>query len=320
MPASINCVWSGCAMDAGNHAKTPPAPLPNGCVVPCTCACTIAARSPCRPRDTASVTRTNDGPAPQEDDGPIKQASTVFPGGTAMTSSAHTARLASVVSAALALLALLLVPAIGHAKTSTFGIRLDHEPSNSAPGHNCKEDGSDDPTPACTRVAIDVGDAIPGGLTAPMNGTIVKFRVRAGAPGDLTFRLAQLRNLGFDPSIGDYLGYGKGVGTGPTVHVAGRGFDETNPVEEFPAHLKVHKGDYLGIDSTSTSVLYCASGGSKQLIFTPTLGGSFVASSTAGGCGRGGEAGMKAAARGDQGGDQRGGDTCARTRQAAREP
>jgi hypothetical protein len=204
---------------------------------------------------------------------------------------------ASVVSAALALLALLLMPAIGHAKTSTFGIRLDHEPSNSAPGHNCKEDGSDDPTPTCTRVAIDMGDAVPGGLRAPMNGTIVKFRVRAGAPGDLTFRLAQLRNLGFDASLGDYAGFGKGVGTGPTVHVQGHGFDETNPVEEFPAHLKVHKGDYLGIDSTATSVLYCTGGGDHQLIFSNPLGSSFSSSTQAEGCDLLVQAVMKPAAR-----------------------
>jgi hypothetical protein len=197
---------------------------------------------------------------------------------------ARTTRIVSLVSAAFTALVLLCTPAIGQAKTYTFGTRLDHEPSNSAPGHTCREDGSEDPTPACTRVAIDQGDAVAGGLTAPRTGTIVKFRVRAGAPGTLTLRLAQLRNLGFDPSLGDFAGFGKGAGTGPTVQVAGRGFDEANPVEEFPAHLKVHKGDYLGVDSAATSVLYCASGGDKQLIFTPTLGGSFATSSTTGGC------------------------------------
>lgn len=198
-----------------------------------------------------------------------------------MTSSARIVRIATTVAALALLLAL---PALGQAKTATFGTRLDHEPSNSAPGHNCKEDGSDDPTPACTRVAIDMGDAVPGGLTAPRNGTIVKFRVRAGAPGALTFRLVQLKALGFDPSLGDFAGFGKGVGTGPTVQVAGRGFDETDPVEEFPAHLKVHKGDYLGIDSTSTAVLYCSGGGNNQLIFSPALGGSFAVSTQSEGC------------------------------------
>jgi hypothetical protein len=194
------------------------------------------------------------------------------------------ARIVRLVSAVAALAALLLMPAASHAKTYTFGTRLDHEPSNSAPAHTCKEDGSDDPTPACTRVAIDMGDAVPGGLTAPRNGTIVKFRVRAGAPGDLTFRLSKLKQLGFDPSLGDFAGFGKGVGTGPSVHVEGHGFDETNPVEEFPAHLKVHKGDYLAIDSTATSVLYCSGGGNNQLIFSPALGNAFSISTQSEGC------------------------------------
>ncbi len=188
------------------------------------------------------------------------------------------------VSAVAALAALLLVPAASHATTYTFGTRLDHEPSNSAPGHNCREDGSDDPTPPCTRVAIDMGDAVPGGLTAPRNGTIVKLRVRAGALGDLTFRVVKLKQLGYDPSLGDFAGFGKGVGTGPSVHVAGRGFDESNPIEEFPAHLKVHKGDYLAIDSAATSVLYCSGGGNNQLIFSPTLGSAFSISTQSEGC------------------------------------
>ena len=207
------------------------------------------------------------------------------------------ARIVRLVSALTALTALLALPTIGHAKTYTFGTRLDHEPSNSAPGHNCREDGSDDPTPACTRVAIDMGAAVSGGLTAPRNGTIVKFRVRAGAPSDLTFRLARLDQLGFDASLGDFAGFGKGAGTGPTVHVDGRGFDEANPVEEFPARVKVRKGDYLAIDSTATSVLYCSGGGNSQLIFSPTLGRSFSLSTQSEGCNLLVQAVMKPAAR-----------------------
>lgn len=210
---------------------------------------------------------------------------------------ARTTRIASLVSAALTALVLLCLPAIGNAQSYTFGTRLDHEPSNSAPGHNCREDGSEDPTPACTRVAIDQSDAVPGGLTAPRNGTIVKFRVRAGAPGQLTFRLAKLRDLGYDSTLGDYVGFGKGAGRGPTVQLAGHGFDEVDPVEEFPAHLKVHKGDYLAIDSTSTSVLYCTGGGNNQLIFSNPLGRSLVASTQTEGCDLLVQAVMKPAAR-----------------------
>src|SRR5262249_36881018 len=54
------------------------------------------------------------------------------------------------------------IPAVSQADV-TFGSRLDHEPSNSAPAHNCREDGSDDPTPTCTRVAIDQSFAVSGG-------------------------------------------------------------------------------------------------------------------------------------------------------------
>jgi hypothetical protein len=67
---------------------------------------------------------------------------------------------------------------------------------------------------------------------------------------------------------------GRGDGTGPTVNAQGNGFSEDgNPIETFSANMKVRQGDYVGIDSTSTSALYCSSGGAHQLIFSPTLGG-----------------------------------------------
>ena len=178
-------------------------------------------------------------------------------------------KLATVVATGAAL----AVPAVAPAKTVTFGTRLDHEPSNSLPAHNCREDGSDDPTPVCSRIAIDQGDAPAGRLTAPADGTIVKFRVRAGGPGVVRFRLARMSKLGFDPLLEDYSGLGRSAGTGPTVMVQGNGFAETgDPVETFPAHVKVHKGDYVGIDSKSTSALYCSGGGNAQAIFFTPLG------------------------------------------------
>ena len=138
------------------------------------------------------------------------------------------------ISAALTAASVLAaVPAVSQADY-TFGSRLDHEPSNSAPGHNCREDGSEDPTPPCTRLAIDESFAVPGGLVAPMDGKIVRFRVRAGAPGSLTLRVAQYAN-----------GMARGDGIGPTVNYQGRGFNENeaDAVETFPADLRVHKGD-----------------------------------------------------------------------------
>jgi hypothetical protein len=179
------------------------------------------------------------------------------------------------ISAALAATSVFAaVPAVSQADY-TFGSRLDHEPSNSAPGHNCREDGSDDATPPCTRLAIDQSFAVPGGLVAPMDGKIVRFRVRAGAPGSLTLRVAQYAN-----------GMARGDGTGPTVNYQGKGFseNEADAVETFPADLTVHKGDYVGFDSSSTSALYCSHGGPSQAIFTPPLGDAFQPTTKTDGC------------------------------------
>jgi hypothetical protein len=180
-----------------------------------------------------------------------------------------------IVSAALAASSLLAaVPAVSQADY-TFGSRLDHEPSNSAPGHNCREDGSDDATPPCTRIAIDESFAVSGGLVAPMDGKIVRFRVRAGAPGSLTLRVARYAN-----------GMARGDGTGPTVNYQGRGYDENeaNAIETFPANLTVHKGDSVGFDSSSTSALYCSSGGPNQAIFSPALGNALQPTTKTDGC------------------------------------
>lgn len=180
-----------------------------------------------------------------------------------------------IVSAALAASSLLAVVPAASQADYTFGSRLDHEPSNSAPGHNCREDGSDDATPPCTRLAIDESFAVSGGLVAPMDGKIVRFRIRAGAPGSLTLRVARYAD-----------GMARGDGTGPTVNYQGRGFDENeaNAIETFPADLAVHKGDSLGFDSSSTSALYCSSGGPNQAIFSPSLGDALHATTKTDGC------------------------------------
>ena len=78
----------------------------------------------------------------------------------------------------------------------------------------------------------------------------------------------------------------RGDGTGPTVNYQGKGFNENEAtaVETFPADLTVHKGDYLGFDSSSTSALYCSHGGPSQAIFTPPLGDAFQPTTKTDGC------------------------------------
>jgi hypothetical protein len=46
----------------------------------------------------------------------------------------------------------------------------------------------------------------------------------------------------------------------------------------------VRKGDYLGIDSTATSALYCSGGGNNQMTFSPTLGRTYRSRAQTEGC------------------------------------
>jgi len=189
-----------------------------------------------------------------------------------MTATRTTAvRLALTLAAAAAALA--LVPVAAQAST-WFGSSLNHEPSNSTPAHPCGLTAGN-PLAPCTRVgAYYPGTS--GRVTAPRSGRIVAFRVRAGAPGRMTFKIVRVRglNLRANPARGQ----AKAVGRGPTVNVKGRGFDT---IERFGASLRVHKGDEIAIDSRSTSALYCSNGTTYQLLFRPlAVGGGFRSSIT----------------------------------------
>ncbi len=197
---------------------------------------------------------------------------------TTMSIPTRLSRLALTVAAAA--LALALVPVAAQAKSTWFGSSLLHEPSNSAPAHPCGPDGN--PLLACTRVGVRY-PGTSGRVRAPRSGRIVAFKVRAGAPGRMTFKVVRVRNLNTRTNPGS--GQAKAVGRGPTVNVQGRGFDETNAIERFPANVRVHKGDQIAIDSRSTSALYCSDGGTYQLVFRPlALGGGFRSSVTDDGC------------------------------------
>jgi len=176
-------------------------------------------------------------------------------------------RARSLVVLGAAVAAVGVVPA-GASASSWFGSSLVHEPSNSLPAHGCFHQ---DPLLRCTRVGVYY-PGTSGRVRAPKSGVIVRFRVRSGGPGRVTFRLARVRNL----DLRNESGQARGVGRGPTVNVKGHGFDEANPVESFPARLRVRKGDWIAIDSVSTSALYCTDGSTYQLLYKPVLGGLFA--------------------------------------------
>ncbi len=166
------------------------------------------------------------------------------------------------------LIALTFAGGIADAKALTFGHRIDHEPNTSKP---CIDDGSDTPdlSISCTRIPTDTRAAVPAGLTAPMNGRIKKFKIRPVAAGTVTFQVVRTNgNLA------------RAVGPGLTVNLAGPVGDPEEdvleyPVETFPTNIKVKRGDYVGITSSTAPALYCSHGGDNQSIFTPGLGSAF---------------------------------------------
>lgn len=177
------------------------------------------------------------------------------------------------------LLALALAPSAFASPNITFGHRLDHEPSGSTPGHNCAEDGSDDPTPACTRIPNDGdrGGAVPAGIAAPVSGRITKFKIRAG--GAETVRFVIVRKKADNTA--------KAVYRSPLFNVQGLGFNEDEPdaVETFSApRVFIKKGDIVGLESASETAEYCSHGGDTQLIYSPALRGSYHSVTTTGSC------------------------------------
>ena len=162
--------------------------------------------------------------------------------------------------------AIAIVPSAASANT-WFGSSLNHDPANA--GASCVSDDSV-PPPLCTHV----GSYYPGTsgrVKSPVNGTVVAFRVRAEGPTTLTFRLVKVRNLSSDHTHGQ----ARAVAKGRTVQVQGPSSDQLDngvyPIEAFPAHLRVHKGDEIAVDSTSNTAEYCSDGTPGQLTFNPLL-------------------------------------------------
>ena len=157
-------------------------------------------------------------------------------------------------AAALAVAALLSVPAAGHA-AQTFGSLLKNSPAN---GPDPCVDTAPGP---CTLVGYinpnDAGD--PVSSPAPGEGVIVRFRVRTSAAEAVTLRLATVTKEG------DTL-LAQAVRTGPTVTTQG-----TGEVEEFPARLVVHQGELLALDAPAAHMVYNQGGNRFTPLYAPPL-------------------------------------------------
>jgi hypothetical protein len=117
-------------------------------------------------------------------------------------------------------------------------------------------------TPPCTEVLAGAHDGNRFSAASPTDGTVTSFGIRSAAADTVTFRLARL-NASTKAT---------GAGTGPTTTLPGRG------KFSFPAHLRVHVGDVVGVDTSSVSAYPddCPGGG-FSLTYHPTLvdGGPF---------------------------------------------
>jgi hypothetical protein len=126
---------------------------------------------------------------------------------------------------------LMLAPAAARA-SMTFGSDLslpaDSLSSQCAPA-----------SPPCTFLLTRThpGNAFPA--RAPVSGLVTSFGIRAGGPETVTFRLGRVTDTFTAPGVG--------VATGPTVSVKSPG------TYSFPASAWVHRGDSVGIDSSSTA-------------------------------------------------------------------
>jgi hypothetical protein len=184
--------------------------------------------------------------------------------------------------AALAVVAMLIAPALGAAAPVKFGSKLNPtvQPSNSLPGLMCEHQT---PGATCTMVQQEAYGRPDGGELAPKTGTIKKIRLIAGGPGSFQLQIAKVkRSTLFGTNEA------KVVYNGPRISYQGQteaNFEGDNYiVETFPVDVPVKKGQQLALKGNITSMIRCSSGGDNTLIYTPPLGSSFRPATNTDGC------------------------------------
>ncbi len=166
---------------------------------------------------------------------------------------------------ATALTAAAIIPAGAAAATSNFGSSLNHDPANA--GTSCDQNNLDS-GPFCTHVG-SFYPGFSGHAQANSNGTIKKIKLRAQGPMNFRFKLIQVRHL----SANHKSGQAKVVAVSRRLHATGaQASDGSSRVETFNVHIKVHKGDYVGLDTNNNTAEYCSDGTPGQLtFFNPNL-------------------------------------------------
>lgn len=186
-----------------------------------------------------------------------------------------------IVVAAIAALAIAIVPATAFAAPVKFGSKLNPtvQPSNSLPGLKCSQEA---PGP-CTMVQNEAYGRPDGGELAPKTGTIKKIRLIAGGPGSFKLQIAKVkRSTLFGTNEA------KVVANGPRISYQGQteaNFEDSSyRVESFDVNVPVKKGQQLALKGNITSMIRCSSGGDNTPIYTPPLGSSFRPATNTDGC------------------------------------
>jgi hypothetical protein len=200
---------------------------------------------------------------------------------TNMTSKSRKLVRRSGIVAALAVVAMMIVPALGAAAPVKFGSKLNStvQPSNSLPGLACGEAVSG----PCTFVQQEAYGRPDGGELAPKTGTIKKIRLIAGGSGSFKLQIAKVkRSTLFGTNEA------KVVYNGPRISYQGQtevNFEaDSYRVESFNVNVPVKKGQQLALKGNLTSMVRCSSGGDNTLIYSPPLGGSFRPATNTDGC------------------------------------
>ncbi|HEY8502166.1 MAG TPA: hypothetical protein VIL21_05735, partial [Solirubrobacterales bacterium] len=186
-----------------------------------------------------------------------------------------------IIFAAIAVIAMTVVPATSMAAPVKFGSKLNPtvQPSNSLPGLKC---GPEVAGP-CTFVQQEAYGRPDGGELAPKTGTIKKIRLIAGGPGSFKLQIAKVkRSTLFGTNEA------KVVASGPRISYQGQteaNFEDSSyRVETFDVNVPVKKGQQLALKGNVTSMVRCSSGGPNTLIYTPPLGSAFRPATETDGC------------------------------------
>lgn len=186
-----------------------------------------------------------------------------------------------IIFAAIAVIAMTIVPATSMAAPVKFGSMLNPtvQPSNSLPGLDCGE-GTSGP---CTMIQNEAYGRPDGGELAPKTGTIKKIRLIAGGPGSFKLQIAKVkRSTLFGTNEA------KVVYNGPRISYQGQteANDESGSyrVETFNVDVPVKKGQQLALKGNITSMIRCSSGGDNTLVYTPSLGSAFRPATSTDGC------------------------------------